>query len=95
MVGFRVFALVSLLCLACATEDADPVDQPDAGMIDDSGGEPTFMEPCDVSDDACQEPYFCFNYNSKGPHCTTECTRDDQCEAPSTGCNMMGVCKAP
>jgi hypothetical protein len=95
MVGFRIVALMSLLLLplACGS-DPDPIETegPDAGAIE---GEPTFMEPCDIANDACEEPYFCFHYNMNGPHCTKECTLDEQCEAPSRGCNMMGVCKSP
>lgn len=97
MVGFRFVALVSLLLLSVACGgggDQNPIesDGPDAGA---SGGDLTFMDMCDVANDQCEAPYFCFHFNMRGPHCTKECTADDQCEAPSRGCNNMGVCKSP
>jgi hypothetical protein len=80
------------------------------GGDDDGGGsgadaapectaaDPTpFMCPCDTADDTCDTAIggSCFDFNDKGPHCTHECTGAEDCEAPSTGCNGMGVCKAP
>lgn len=52
-----------------------------------------FMSPCD-SDEQC-ETGLCYDFNAKGPHCTTPCTLDADCPPPSPGCNNMGVCKAP
>ena len=79
--------------LGCAAYDSGPdADEPDASVSDVV---PTFMEPCVVNGTSCEEPYFCFVYNMRGPHCTKECTLDTECEAPSSGCNNMGVCKAP
>jgi hypothetical protein len=37
----------------------------------------------------------CFNFNSRGPHCTTPCTDPCQCPLPTRGCSNMGVCKSP
>lgn len=66
-----------------------------AGGAGGAGGEALldFMEPCD--EDAQCETGLCFPFNAKGPHCTKPCTTPDECPPPSTGCNMMGVCKAP
>jgi hypothetical protein len=100
MVAVRLVALVSIVLAGCIGFDSGPEDdpEPDAGAVDDdggSGGTPTFMEACEVDGTSCEEPYFCFVYNMRGPHCTNECTLDSDCEAPSRGCNMMGVCKTP
>jgi hypothetical protein len=88
-------AVLFLLALAagCASDDTgEPLDTDlDAGLSE----EPAFMEPCDVDDDRCAEDTFCFGFNSRGPHCTHECTGDEQCAAPSPGCTNMGLCKAP
>lgn len=54
-----------------------------------------FMETCNPADDQCADDLQCFSFNNKGPLCTHTCTDDVDCEAPSTGCNNMGVCKAP
>jgi hypothetical protein len=56
-------------------------------------GNAAYMESC--ADEGCQEGLVCFNFNAKGKICTDTCAGDDACEAPSTGCNNMGVCKAP
>lgn len=84
--------LLSLVLAACAVE----------GSVGDGDGDgdtlPTgdYMDQCDIeSETACEEPYFCFGFNQGGPHCTKECDVDADCEAPSTGCNGMGVCKRP
>lgn len=58
-----------------------------------AGGKLPFMSPC-AKDEDC-ESGLCFDYTSKGPHCTVPCTMDTECPPPSTGCNMKGVCKAP
>lgn len=52
-----------------------------------------FLSPCD-EDEEC-ESGLCFAFNAKGPHCTTPCDGPEDCPPPSTGCNMMGVCKVP
>ena len=62
-------------------------------------GNLAFMATCDTSNDQCDgsktPPQYCFNFNMKGPKCTHDCTSAGDCESPSTGCNGMGVCKAP
>ncbi len=52
-----------------------------------------FMSPCDT--DAQCDTNLCFNFPSKGPHCTRHCTQPTECPPPSGGCNPQGVCKAP
>jgi hypothetical protein len=52
-----------------------------------------YMSPCD--DDAQCETGLCFPFNAKGPHCSMACGSPDDCPPPSTGCNNMGICKAP
>ena len=56
-----------------------------------------FLAECDPSNDLCDssEGLQCFSFNNKGPHCTHECSAPTDCEAPSPGCNGMGVCKVP
>ncbi|MCB9560536.1 MAG: hypothetical protein H6709_14490 [Kofleriaceae bacterium] len=101
----RLPAGLLALCLglslaACGADDPGPGpggddDQaaaPDAGTPADPI---PFMGECTLGmDDAC-ETGVCFDFNAKGPHCTHACTVDADCEAPSLGCNGMGVCKAP
>ena len=53
------------------------------------------MAECPLGDNAACSSGLCFEFNSKGPHCTHACTLDTDCEAPSPGCSGMGVCKAP
>jgi hypothetical protein len=86
-----------LFALAACSHDRDS-DGPDAmpmGGGADAGAPIAFMETCDPADDQCDEDLVCFPFNAKGPHCTRACTMDEDCEEPSTGCNNMGVCKAP
>jgi hypothetical protein len=66
-----------------------------SGGAGGQGGAPLlpFMDPCD--DDAQCVTGLCHPFNAKGPHCTKPCNGDDDCPAPSTGCNNMGICKAP
>lgn|GEM_PF-2765340 len=68
------------------------------------GADPDFEAPTDGSflsvctpgeEGTCMDGFFCFEFNSKGPHCSTECIEDVDCAEPSTGCNGMGICKVP
>ena len=59
--------------------------------------DPSACEPnCDsgTAPDSAS-PDFCFDFPNRGHYCTHACTNGDQCPSPSTGCNGMGVCKAP
>jgi hypothetical protein len=60
-----------------------------------AGGAPKipFCSPCE-EDIEC-ETGLCYPFNAKGKHCTHPCRGDGDCEPPSPGCNMMGVCKIP
>jgi hypothetical protein len=52
-----------------------------------------FMSECE-EDEEC-DTGVCHDFNAKGPHCSHACEMDTDCEQPSPGCNMMGICKAP
>jgi hypothetical protein len=85
-------AAACLLC-ACGAEDSGPGDDE---ASPDAGTEPLpFMSECTLGEDEQCETGLCYNFNMKGPHCTHACEVDADCEAPSPGCNGMGVCKAP
>lgn len=83
-----------LLSVACAGDEAPLAPAADADITTPAL---EFMTPCDVADDRCdmESEHFCFAFNDKGPHCTHACVAPEDCEAPSTGCNNRGVCKAP
>jgi len=80
-------------------DEDDPIVEADAGAQlgdPDSGGTVVdYMEPCDGADVACAEQLVCFQFNSRGQHCTHNCAVDSDCAPPSRGCSNMGVCKAP
>jgi hypothetical protein len=60
----------------------------------EAGGPGTFGAPCQQNSD-CQS-MDCFNFNSKGPHCTQPCTTASDCpNPPNLGCSGMGQCKVP
>lgn len=52
-----------------------------------------FMSACDA-DAECQTG-LCYTFAAKGDFCSQPCVDSAECPPPSTGCNMMGVCKAP
>lgn len=64
----------------------------DAGERD-SGSLTPFMSPCETNEECTTG--LCFAFNAKGPHCSKTCRVTSDCEAPSTGCSLMGVCKVP
>jgi hypothetical protein len=64
-----------------------------AGPGGTGGGLVGFLEPCEVDEDC--ETGLCHSFNAKGRRCSRPCDDDADCESPSPGCNMMGVCKAP
>ncbi len=67
------------------------------GEDDETAKALQFLDTCDASDDRCDDtldpPLSCFTFNQAGPKCTHACTMDEECAAPSDGCNNMGVCK--
>ncbi len=90
-------ALVFALATGLAGCAGDPAPQPsgaDASLGPDAALLP-FMAACPLGDNGACESNLCFEFNSKGPHCTHGCTVDADCESPSPGCSGMGVCKAP
>jgi hypothetical protein len=65
------------------------------GAMGGAGGSSAgaFAEPCAIDAD-CEMGLMCYNFNAKGMLCTKECMTDQDCPMPpSSGCNMMGVCK--
>ncbi len=67
---------------------------PAEGAGGGGGGELAgFLEVCEVNEDC--ESALCHVYQAKGTFCTLGCDGPEDCPAPSSGCNMMGVCKAP
>jgi hypothetical protein len=76
---------------ACVCDGTTP------GLVDASGGGGggllPFMSPC--NQDAECETGLCFLFPAKGPYCSKPCSVPADCPPPSTGCNNMGVCKAP
>jgi len=82
---------------ACGSDTSGP-SGPDAGSgshVGPDAGLLPFMSACTVGHDEECATGLCFDFNSKGPHCTHACTVATDCEAPSDGCSGMGVCKAP
>jgi hypothetical protein len=67
---------------------------PDTGAGD---GGLSFMSPCSQAAGApqCPSGTSCDNFPAKGPHCSKPCHVPTDCPAPSPGCNLMGICKAP
>jgi hypothetical protein len=58
------------------------------------GAEPLpFLSACE-GDEQCASG-LCHLFAAKGQFCTKPCGGDNDCEPPSPGCNMMGICKAP
>lgn len=77
-----------------ATPGLVPIDADAGDAAPDQGGTlAPFLAICKENADC--ESSVCFNFNSKGPHCTIACNADAECPAPSPGCSHMGVCKAP
>jgi hypothetical protein len=89
-----VFGLGGLVT-GCASDEGDRPTPADASLATQDAGTAAlgYMEAC--TDNAQCMSNLCFNFNSKGPHCTHECTTATDCEEPSPGCNGMGVCKVP
>jgi hypothetical protein len=58
----------------------------DAGLL-------PFLSACQTNEQCASG--LCFPFNAKGPRCSKACKVNEDCEAPSTGCNNQGVCKAP
>ena len=76
-----------------AALDASFAPKDDSGAEAGSGGLIAFMGACAMNEQCTTG--LCFRFNAKGPHCSKPCTSATDCEAPSTGCNGMGVCKVP
>lgn len=80
------------VCAFCGTTPgASPTPQGGGG---EGGGQLAgFLEPCET-DDEC-ETMLCHVFPAKGTFCSQPCDGPEDCPAPSSGCNGMGVCKAP
>ena len=89
------------LATGCGSGDDDP--QVDAAQaIDAAAGQPDAATSCGVtalyevcSDNGDCSSCLCHTFGTAGPLCSKTCSRDEDCEAPSTGCNNMGICKRP
>jgi hypothetical protein len=82
---------------SCAMDAATPeAAAPEAGP-GDGGGDLPYMASCLVVGNPgdCARPDECFDFPNRGQYCTHPCTANTDCALPSTGCNGMGVCKAP
>ena len=64
-----------------------------AGAGGGGGGLLGFLQPCEGSEQC--ESGLCHEYPAKGTFCSMPCDSPDDCPPPSSGCNMMGICKAP
>lgn len=82
-------------CGYCGTTPGAPGSEGGGGAGGGEGGGELlpFMSACE-QDEQCSTG-LCFNFAAKGPHCSHPCESAADCEPPSTGCNGMGVCKAP
>jgi hypothetical protein len=63
----------------------------------EAGGNVPYMSLCTQVGNPgdCAAPDECFDFPNRGMYCTHPCSGAQDCAAPSTGCNGMGVCKAP
>jgi hypothetical protein len=77
---------------ACGGDDGYGGDA-DAGMCVPGTGAAALYDTCTTNADC--DSCICHSYNMGGLLCTKACTNDNDCPAPSTGCNNMGVCKRP
>ncbi len=75
--------------------DATPTADASFGALDAAGtcGATPLYQACTGNDDCSS--CLCHSYNAAGLLCSKSCMRDEDCEAPSPGCNNMGVCKRP
>ena len=75
----------------------EPAEAGADGAGEGSAGGLSFTSPCSLSAGAPQCPVgtSCDAFPAKGPHCSKPCRVATDCPAPSPGCNLMGVCKAP
>jgi len=78
---------------ACGFCGTTPGASPTPGSGGGGGGLAGFLEPCTVNE-ACASA-ICHEYPAKGTFCTQSCDDPSDCPPPSSGCNMMGICKAP
>ncbi len=93
-----ILSLSLLLVLPLGACTVGPGDGNSSGSHADAsvaadGGLAPFMSSCTTNDDC--ESGLCYSFNQGGPLCDHSCTVDADCEAPSIGCNKMGVCKRP
>jgi hypothetical protein len=81
-----------------AADTGKPESAADAPMGDGATNLP-YMATCYVvgnpGDCSPMDMDQCFDFPNRGKFCTHPCTSPTQCALPSTGCNGMGVCKAP
>jgi hypothetical protein len=90
---------------ACNCDLAESPYLPEAGVEASAGdgasdggdGGLEFMSPCSTEPGSprCPSGTSCDEFPAKGQFCSKPCKEATDCPAPSPGCNMMGVCKAP
>jgi len=73
-------------------EASSEVDASDSGS-----GALVFLSSCSTAAGAppCPPGTSCDDFPAKGQFCSKPCKVATDCPAPSPGCNMMGICKAP
>jgi len=74
-----------------ATPDAATPDAGEAGLA--SGG--AYMMACGLNGTCAAPGGICVEFGTRGKICTKPCTQATDCPAPSPGCNMQGICRAP
>jgi hypothetical protein len=72
---------------------ADASGEADAPADAASGG--AYMTPCGANDACAGAGSICSSFVGRGKICTKPCTQATDCPAPSPGCNMQGICRAP
>jgi hypothetical protein len=89
-------------CTCQAVDSGSPRDSSsgnpgEAGNPGDVGTDLPYMATCAVVGNPgdCASPDQCFDFPNRGMYCTHTCSANTDCAPPSTGCNGMGVCKAP
>lgn len=101
----RVLPLLLLLMPACGDQDASDSEESAADgdmcapvtetVTPPEGATLEFMAECVPGQDSQCKTGTCFDFTSRGPHCTAACTQACECPPPSGGCSNRGVCKAP
>ncbi len=79
-------------CAFCGTTPGAPASG-SGGEGNGGGALLGFLEVCEL-DEQCASNV-CHEFPAKGMFCSQACDGPEDCPPPSSGCNMMGICKAP